>query len=183
MSGGPRGPDTVEPDLAAGDRRSHLFAPLRVEGAKGVFVAVASTLIVLVLMVVIVLHSANWLVFKQAFFDGQLLRESFPDIARHFRRNVEWFLVAEPIILALALLLAVMRSLPGPVFFPIRLMAIIYVDVFRGLPTILVIYLLGFGVPALQIPGLPTEAAFWGIVGLILSYSAYVAEVYRAGIE
>ena len=68
-------------------------------------------------------------------------------------------------------------------FFPLRLIATIYVDMFRGLPTILVIYLLGFGVPALQIPGLPASAAFWGIVGLILSYSAYVAEVYRAGIE
>jgi polar amino acid transport system permease protein len=104
-------------------------------------------------------------------------------VLRAFRHNIEWFLIAEPIILALALLLAVMRSLPGPVFFPLRLIATIYVDMFRGLPTILVIYLLGFGVPALQIPGLPANAAFWGIVGLILSYSAYVAEVYRAGIE
>jgi polar amino acid transport system permease protein len=181
--GGPRGSDSVEPDLAVGDRRSQLFAPLRAEGAKGVLVAVASTLTLLVLVVVITLHSANWLVLKQAFFKGSLLRDSLPDVARHFRRNIEWFLVAEPIILTLALVLAVMRSLPGPVFFPIRLMAIIYVDIFRGLPTILVIYLLGFGVPALQIPGLPTQAAFWGIVGLILSYSAYVAEVYRAGIE
>ena len=181
--GGPPWPGFVEPDPEQGDRRSQLFAPLRAEGAKGVTVAVASTLILLVLIVVIALHSANWLVFKQAFFNGELFWKSFPDIVRHFRRNIEWFLIAEPIILILALLLAVMRSLPGAVFFPIRLMAIIYVDVFRGLPTILVIYLLGFGVPALQIPGLPTEAAFWGIVGLILSYSAYVAEVYRAGIE
>jgi polar amino acid transport system permease protein len=181
--GGPPWPGWVEPDQGQGDRRSSLFAPLRAEGAKGVTVAVASTLILLVVIVVGTLHSANWLVLKQAFFDGKLLWKSFPDIARHFKHNVEWFLIAEPIILALALLLAIMRSLRGPIFFPIRLMAIIYVDVFRGLPTILVIYLLGFGVPALQIPGLPTQAAFWGIVGLILSYSAYVAEVYRAGIE
>jgi polar amino acid transport system permease protein len=181
--GGPPWPGWVEPDPGPGDRASHLFAPLRAEGAKGVTVAVASTLILLILIVVIALHSSNWLVFKQAFFNGELFWKSFPDIAWHFRRNIEWFLIAEPIILILALILAVMRSLPGAVFFPIRLMAIIYVDVFRGLPTILVIYLLGFGVPALQIPGLPTEAAFWGIVGLILSYSAYVAEVYRAGIE
>jgi polar amino acid transport system permease protein len=76
-----------------------------------------------------------------------------------------------------------MRSLPGPVFFPIRLIATIYVDGFRGIPTILVIYLMGFGIPSLQIPGLPTSPVFWAMVGLILSYSAYVAEVYRAGIE
>ena len=86
-------------------------------------------------------------------------------------------------ILAFALLLAVMRSLPGPVFFPIRVMATIYVDMFRGIPTILVIYLFGFGIPALQIPGLPVSAVPWGLLGLALSYSAYVAEVYRAGIE
>ena len=76
-----------------------------------------------------------------------------------------------------------MRSLRGPVFFPIRAMAIIFVDFFRGIPTILVVYLLGFGVPAMQIPGLPISASFWALVGLVLSYSAYVAEVYRAGIE
>lgn len=181
--GGPPWPGFIEPDQGQGDRRSHLFAPLRAEGAKGVTVAVASTLILLVVIVVIALHSSNWLVFKQAFFDGQLYWQSLREIAPYFVRNIEWFLIAEPIILVLALILAIMRSLPGPVFFPIRVMAIIYVDVFRGLPTILVIYLLGFGVPALQIPGLPTQAAFWGIAGLILSYSAYVAEVYRAGIE
>lgn len=181
--GGPPWPGWVEPDQGQGDRRSSLFAPLRAEGSKGVIVAVTSSVVLLVLIVVGALHSANWLVFKQFFFNGQLFWNSLPDVARHFRRNIEWFLIAEPIILVLALLLAVMRSLPGAVFFPIRLMAIIYVDVFRGLPTILVIYVLGFGVPALQIPGLPTQAAFWGIVGLILSYSAYVAEVYRAGIE
>ena len=83
----------------------------------------------------------------------------------------------------LALLLAVMRSLPGPVFFPLRALAIGYVDLFRGIPTILVIYLLGFGVPALQLPGVPKSPCFWAMVALMLVYTAYVAEVYRAGIE
>ncbi len=156
---------------------------MRAEGAKGVAVAVVSTVVVLGLMVVIVVRSPNWPVVKEAFFDGQILRETLPDILRAFRNNIEWFLIAEPIVLVIALIVAVMRSLPGSVFFPIRVMAILYVDVLRGIPTILVIYLLGFGVPALQIPGLPTSAVFWGMTGLILSYSAYVAEVYRAGIE
>ncbi len=86
-------------------------------------------------------------------------------------------------ILAWALTLAVMRSLPGPVFFPLRLMSILYTDLFRGIPTVLVVYLLGFGVPAMQLPGVPRSPAVWAVVALILSYSAYVAEVYRAGIE
>ena len=172
-----------DPRLDPDGRGSKVLAPLRAEGARGVAIATISTVVVLVAIVVGVLHSPHWLEFKQAFFDGAEFRKTFPDVLRAFRRNIEWFLIAEPIILALALLLAVMRSLPGPVFFPLRLMATIYVDMFRGIPTILVIYLLGFGVPALQIPGLPSSAVFWGIVGLILSYSAYVAEVYRAGIE
>jgi polar amino acid transport system permease protein len=59
----------------------------------------------------------------------------------------------------------------------------VYTDLFRGIPTILVIYILGFGAPALQLTGIPKSAFFWGIVALVLVYSAYVAEVYRAGIE
>jgi polar amino acid transport system permease protein len=96
---------------------------------------------------------------------------------------VKIFLAAEVFILVFALAIAVMRSLPGPVFFPLRALAVIYVDLFRSIPTILVIYILGFGVPALQLPGVPIEPIFWGVVSLVLVYSAYVAEVYRAGIE
>jgi len=96
---------------------------------------------------------------------------------------VKIFLVAEVFILVLALGIALLRSLPGPVFFPLRVLAIVYVDLFRGVPTVLVIYILGFGVPALQLSGVPTDPIFWGGVSLVLVYSAYVAEVYRAGIE
>jgi polar amino acid transport system permease protein len=93
------------------------------------------------------------------------------------------FLIAEVLVLVLALILAVLRSIPGPVFFPLRLMAIVYTDLFRGIPTLLVILLLGFGMPALRLEGLPTSEMFWGVVALVLVYSAYVAEVYRAGID
>jgi polar amino acid transport system permease protein len=96
---------------------------------------------------------------------------------------VKIFCIAEVLILPLALLLAVIRSLPGPVFFPLRALAIVYADFFRGVPTILVITMLGFGAPALQISGVPTSTTFWGIVALVLVYTAYVSEVYRAGIE
>jgi polar amino acid transport system permease protein len=86
-------------------------------------------------------------------------------------------------VLVLALLIAVMRSLTGPVFFPLRLLAAAYTDFFRGVPTLLVIALLGFGGPALRLQGMPKSDVFWAIVALTLVYSAYVAEVYRAGIE
>jgi polar amino acid transport system permease protein len=172
-----------DPDVDAGSRRSKLLDPLRAEGARGVAIATVSSIVILGLIVWSVLHSAHWADFKQAFFNGSEFARAFPDILKAFRRNIVYFLVAEPVILALALLLAVMRSLRGPVFFPLRLMATLYVDLFRGIPTLLVVYLLGFGIPSLGLPGVPKPAWFWGLVGLILSYSAYVAEVYRAGIE
>jgi polar amino acid transport system permease protein len=169
----------------AGDRRSRLLGgwSLREEGAKAVAIATASTLIVLGLLFFAATRSPYWSQFKQSFFSWEQFSDSLPDIVRAFRRNVFYFVTAEPVILGFALLIAVLRSLRGPAFFPLRLMATIYVDVFRGIPTVLVVYALGFGMPALRIPGLPVSGWFWGWVGLILSYSAYVAEVYRAGIE
>ena len=160
-----------------------ILSGLRQEGARGVLIAVVSTIVVSVAIVFVVTRSPNWPQVKEAFFNWEEFRSSFPLIAAKFIRNVEFFLVAEVFILAFALLLAVMRSLPGAVFFPIRLLSILYTDLFRGIPTILVVYLLGFGVPSLALPGVPSSATFWAVVALILSYSAYVAEVYRAGIE
>ena len=75
------------------------------------------------------------------------------------------------------------RGVCGPAFFPIRVLAVVYTDVFRGVPLILLIFLLGFGIPPLQISGVPTDPKFWGIVALSLSYSAYTAEIYRSGID
>ena len=188
MSGAGGGPGLADfqpgdPRLDPAGRGSKILGAGRAEGSRGVAIATVSTLVVVSLIVFFILHSPNWPALKQAFFDGEEFRHSFPDIARAFLRNIAYFLIAEPIILVLALLLAVMRSLRGPVFFPIRAMATVYVDVFRGIPTILVIYLLGFGIPSLQLTGVPNSPIFWGMVGLILSYSAYVAEVYRAGID
>jgi polar amino acid transport system permease protein len=163
--------------------RSRLLAGMREEGARGVLIAVVSTVAVFAVLTVAVVRSPNWPAVKQAFFSGAEFRDTFPTIAARFLRNVEYFMIAEVFILAWALILAVMRSLPGPVFFPLRLMSIAYTDLFRGVPTVLVVYLLGFGVPAMQLPGVPRSPTFWAVVALILSYSAYVAEVYRAGIE
>jgi polar amino acid transport system permease protein len=174
--GDPRLPEDAGPP-------SRLLGPLRAEGAKGVLVAVVSTVVVLGLLVWWITSSPNWPAVREGFFNVDEFRETFPEIARRFARNVQFFLIAEVFILVLALVLAVARSLPGPVFFPLRAMSIVYTDLFRGIPTILVVYLLGFGVPGLQLPGVPSDPAFWGVVALVLSYSAYVSEVYRAGIE
>jgi polar amino acid transport system permease protein len=177
------GPPGAPESPGGGPSRSRILGGLQAEGAKGVLTAVASTVIVLGLIAWFVVRSPNWPAVRDAFFNVDEFKETFPEILARFRLNVEYFLIGEVFILAFALVLAVMRSLPGPVFFPLRAMAIVYADVFRGIPTILVIYLLGFGMPALQLPGVPSDPAFWGVVALVLSYSAYVSEVYRAGIE
>jgi polar amino acid transport system permease protein len=183
--GGPPGPaDPLLDD--AGSRRSRILGgpPRRGRaGGRAVLIAMLSTVVFFVVLVVVVVNSTGWPAVKQAFFDGERFRESFPGIARAFFVNVRLFVVAEVFILGFALLLAVMRSLSGPVFFPIRALAIGYVDLFRGIPTVLVIYTLGFGAPALELRGVPKSAFFWAVVSLVLVYSAYVAEVYRAGIE
>lgn len=170
------------PDLSRGTR-SRLLTGMRQEGARSVLIAVVSTVAVFAVLIIVIVRSPNWPTVKEAFFNGAVFWDSLPRISQRFLRNIEFFMIAEAFILVWALILAVMRSLPGPVFFPVRLLSIAYTDLFRGVPTILVVYLLGFGVPALQLPGVPISAAFWGVVALILSYSAYVAEVYRAGIE
>jgi polar amino acid transport system permease protein len=120
---------------------------------------------------------------RRAFFDAQIFGDSFPEILRAFVLNVEVFCIAEGVILVAALVIAILRSLPGPVMFPIRALAIVYADLFRGIPTILVIYILGFGAPTLELSGVPKAPLFWGVTGLVLVYTAYVSEVYRAGIE
>jgi polar amino acid transport system permease protein len=167
------------------ERRSRLLGGLRFEGegARGVAVALASTAVFLAVVIVAITQSPGWPEVRRTFFDWGDISGSFPEIARAFKLNVEIFLVCEVCILVLALVIAVMRSLPGPVFFPLRALAIVYADLARGVPTILVIALLGFGAPALQLTGVPRSRIFWAGVGLVLVYSGYVAEVYRAGIE
>ena len=168
--------------LPPGNRRSRILTGGE-PGARSVWIAVASTAIFFGVVAIITVRSPGWDAIKGSFFDREVLADSLPRIVGQFGTNVFIFLVAEVLVLIVALVLAVMRSLSGPVFAPLRILAIGYTDLFRGLPIILVISLLGFGVPALRLQGLPTDEVFWAIVALVLVYSAYVAEVYRAGIE
>ena len=179
----PEGTPGLDPRFpgSPGDRGSRILGAGT--GGRSIAIAAASTLIVFGAVAVLVVTSPGWPSIRDAFFDGDVFAYSFPKIVRAFGVNAFMFLVAEALVLVLALLVAVLRSLPGPVFLPFRIMAAIYTDVFRGVPTILVIFLLGFGAPALRLSGVPNSDLFWGIVALTLVYTAYVAEVYRAGIE
>jgi polar amino acid transport system permease protein len=170
---------TTPPELL-GSRNSRLLGRLR---PSGVLTAVLSTVIVFGVIGYIIVNSPGWPRVQASFFSPQVFADSLPEILSQLPINFAAFFIAEISILTLALVLAVMRSLPGPAFFPFRLMSTIYTDLFRGVPSILVVYILGFGIPGLRLKGVTNDAFVWGTVALVLVWSAYVAEVYRAGIE
>ena len=156
----------------------------RLLGVRGVLVSTLSTVVVLVVLGVVIASAPGSAVVRERFFSWSHIQAAFPQVLQGFALNVRMFLVAEAFILVFALFLAVIRSLPGPLFFPLRAMAIVYVDLFRGIPLILLLYVVGFALPGLGLQGISTQSIFvYGVVSLVLVYSAYVAEVYRAGIE
>ena len=150
---------------------------------RSTLIALASTIAFFGFLTWIVVSSPGWSAIEESFLNGRVFAASLPAIVGSFTVNVQLFLIAEVLILALGLVIAVLRNLPGPVFFPVRLLTTVYVDVFRALPGVLVIYILGFGIPGLGLAGVPIEPFFYAVVALTLIYSAYVSEVYRAGID
>jgi polar amino acid transport system permease protein len=165
----------------AGDRSSRILGGGG--AARSTLIAAVSTIAFFGLLVLVVVNAPGWPEVRESFFNREIFRESLRDIAPKLLVNIQMFLIAEVFILVFGLAIAILRSLPGPVFFPLRLLSVVYTDFFRGVPTILIIYLLGFGVPALGLSGVPNTPFFWGVASLVLVYSAYVSEVYRAGIE
>jgi len=155
----------------------------RAERRRSIVVASISTVVVVGVLVALVISAPGWDEVRASFFSWDDLTASLGDIVPAFWINVKVFVVAEVFILVFALLLALARSSRGPVLFPVRVLAAVYVDVLRGIPVLLVLFLLGFGVPALKLEGVPKDPVFWATVALVVSYSAYVSEVYRAGID
>ncbi len=127
--------------------------------------------------------TSGWESVQRSFFSGEHFRASFPEVWRGFKLNVKIFLIAEPIILVIGLLLAIARSTRSAALFPLRAASVVYIDLFRGAPALLVILTLGFGVPALRISSIPNTPVVWGTIAIILSSSAYQAETFRAGID
>jgi polar amino acid transport system permease protein len=146
-------------------------------------IAAGSTVIIAALITWWVITSEAWPQVQEQFFNPEHFRASWPAVLGGFWLNIEMFLVAEVLILVFALVLAMIRALRGPAFFPLRALVIVYIDLIRGIPIILLILLLGFGIPALRLPGVPNSRLFWGVAALVISYAAYTAEVYRAGID
>ncbi|MDQ6816341.1 MAG: amino acid ABC transporter permease [Actinomycetota bacterium] len=131
----------------------------------------------------LIVTSPGWTSVRKSFFSWYWFRKSFPDVLSAFWLDVKMFLILEAIVLVFALMVALCRNSRAPALFPLKLVATVYTDLFRGIPTLLLIALFGFGIPGLNLPGVPTDPVILGCAALALSYSAYVAEVYRAGID
>jgi polar amino acid transport system permease protein len=150
---------------------------------RAIAISTVSTVIVLGGLAALLLTSPGWPTVRRTFFSSSAFTQSFGQVLSGFWLDVRMFLIVEVVVLIAGLLIALCRTVRVPALFPLRLLSVVYVDVLRGVPTILVVYLVGFGVPALQLSGVPTSAVVLGGAALAMCYSAYVSEVYRAGIE
>ena len=178
----PAPPD--QPPTPASGRGSRML------GNRAVLVSAASTIVFFVVIGVVIALAPGSDIVAERFLDWEHLKDSFtgtdtsPGVGEAFLLNIRMFVIAEVFILIIGLLIAIVRGIPGPVFFPFRAVAVIYTDLFRGIPLILVLYMIGFGVPGLGLEFISSRSEItYGIVALVLVYSAYVAEVYRAGID
>ena len=166
-----------------GDRRAARERARKARARRGQAIAVVSSVVVLGGLATAILTSSGWPDVRETFFSADSFRTNFPDILRGFWLDVKMFMAVEVIVLIFGLLIAVVRTTRNPALFPVRLLAAAYCDFFRGVPVILLIYLVGFGLPALELSGVPSDPIILACLALSLAYSAYVAEVYRAGIR
>lgn len=171
---GPHQPSALQVDRLAYRRR---------RATRSALIGLVSTVGVVVAVLASVVSSPGWPRVRASFFDLDVARAALPEVLVGLWLNVRVMAVCAVFIVVLGLAVALMRTLRGPVFFPLRAFATAYVDLFRGLPLLLVLLLVGFGVPGLRLQGLPSSVVFYGGVALVLTYTSYVAEVFRAGIE
>ncbi|GMA39417.1 amino acid ABC transporter permease [Mobilicoccus caccae] len=174
-------PATV--DWTPSERERERATYRRSRAVRSTALSAASTIVLVALLWIALTSSPGWPRVQWTYFNLEKAIEAFPAVLAGLWLNIRIMVVCGLIIFVLGLFVAILRTLRGPVFFPFRLAGTLYVDLFRGLPLILVLLLFGYGAPALRLQGLPTNVLFWGCCALVLSYSAYVAEVFRAGIE
>ena len=155
----------------------------RQQSVRSVLIAAISTIAFAVVVWLTIINTPGWSVVQQSFFDPESWVAAWPRVFDGFLLNLRVLAVAAIAVAILGTAIAAIRTLRGPVFFPLRALAAGYTDVFRGLPLIIVLYLIGFGVPGLGMTSERIPAEVLGTVALTLTYSAYVSEVIRAGIE
>jgi polar amino acid transport system permease protein len=163
-------------------RQQERIAYRRGRAVRSVLLAAASTAVVGTLLALGITGAPGWERVKESFFDPETAVEYLPEILEGLWLNLKLLVVCATLALTLGLIVAVLRTLRGPVFFPVRALATGYTYSFRGLPLIIVIYLFAFGIPGLRLQGTPGVLVL-GAAAIIVTYGAYLAEVFRAGIE
>jgi polar amino acid transport system permease protein len=155
----------------------------RRQNTRSVLISIVSTGVFAVVIWFTVVNTPGWARVQQSFFDPDTFVAAIPRVWDGFLLNLRVLFFAAVGVLVVSLVLASLRTLRGPIFFPVRALVAGYTDLFRGMPLIIVLYLVGYGIPGLRLTDdrIPAEAL--GTVALILTYSAYVSEVWRAGIE
>jgi len=166
----------------ASDTQLERTAWRRRRARRRTLVSAVSTAAVIGVLVTLVLTSPGWERVQETYFDWDQATASLPAVLRGFWVTVRVFLIAEALILVVALVVAIIRVLPLPGLAPLKLLAVVYTDVSRGTPTLLVVYLIGFGLPALELQGIPNDPFWLAVIALTFSYGGYVSEVFRAGI-
>ncbi|MDT5190416.1 MAG: polar amino acid transport system permease protein [Mycobacterium sp.] len=150
---------------------------------RSTLIALLSTVVFAAVLLFAVTSSPGWPRVRDSFFNLRVGWDSLPALLDGLWLNIRVLVVCQVLVLICGLGLAAVRTLRGPVWFPVRALATGYVDLFRGLPLLICLYLVGFGLPGLRLSGVPTSPVLLGGLALVLIYSAYVAEVFRAGIE
>ncbi|MBS1884414.1 MAG: ABC transporter permease subunit, partial [Actinobacteria bacterium] len=170
-------------DRPKGERRREREEAKRAKARRNALIAAFSSVIVIGGLATLVLTSPGWPSVRETFFSWSEFKNAFPEVLSGFWLDIKVFMVVEVAVLVIALVIALIRVNRSPGLFPVRILSTVWVDVFRGVPTVLLVYLVGFGIPALELEGLPTDPVVLGGIALTLSYSGYVSEVYRAGIN
>ncbi len=168
------------PKAAGLTRRERYEAQQR---RRSLIVAATSTLVVVASLVIFIPMAPGWEKVQRSFFNGDVLADTFPRLLDAFKINIMIFAWSAPAIAILGLLIALARDAKSPALFPLRVFGATFTDVFRGVPVILTVYLIGFGIPGLGLPRPWNSPYIWGSLALILTYSAYVAEIFRSGID
>jgi polar amino acid transport system permease protein len=173
----------LDDDLPKSDLQRWREGHRRRRARRSTAIASASTVVFLAVFCTAIVLSPGWPRVRESFGNGKVARDSLPDILQGLWLNIRVLAVTAVLVVIVGLCLAALRTLRGPIYFPIRALAAAYTDFFRGMPLIILLYIVGFGLPGLHLHGIPDSPEFLGTIALVLTYSAYVSEVFRAGID
>lgn len=175
-------PEVIAAELEVSDIELGRRTYRRSKARRSLAISALSTLVLAVVIAAVLAHSPGWARTQETFFSAEHFVKALPKVLAGLWLNIRILVGAVIGVAIFATILAMARTLSGPIFFPVRFLAAAYTDIFRGMPFLVVLYIVGFGIPALN-PEQRIPLSVLGTIALVLTYSSYVAEVLRAGLE